>query len=229
MTRRLTKLVVFLLLGAIVNVAVAWGCAAWADVGTDYTEGISEDGTASLLRWSSNIGTLIYFERSHTATLDRTMRGSRRMDELSPYWLHLDVPSAAYQSGRIRVENSFTDARGWPALTMWSEYEWPAYGQTVVVKGGLPLSSRHSVSQLYFWPPLPRALPLRPIWPGFAFNTIFYAAILWLAIPGPFALRRFLRRKRGLCVACGYDLRHAEHEQCPECGMTIPLRIAIRS
>ncbi len=225
MKRPLLIIAICLLLGAVVNVAVAWGCAAWADVGTDYTEGISEDGTASLLRWSSNIGTLIYFERNRTATLNRTMRGSRRMDELSPYWLHLDVPSAAYQSGRISGENSFTDARGWPALTMWSEYEWPMSwseyewpASGIVVNGGLPLSSRHSVGQLYFYPPPPRALPLRPIWPGFTINTILYAAILWLVIPGPFALRRIIRRKRGLCVSCGYDIRHADHDACPECG-----------
>ncbi len=66
---------------------------------------------------------------------------------------------------------------------------------------------------------IPILLPLCPAWPGFAVNTVFYAAILWLVIPGPFALRRFLRRKRGLCVACGYDLRHADHEACPECGI----------
>ncbi len=61
-------------------------------------------------------------------------------------------------------------------------------------------------------------LPLRPIWPGFAINTIFYAAILWLLTLGPFNARRFIRRKRGLCINCGYDLRGAEHEVCPECG-----------
>ena len=38
-----------------------------------------------------------------------------------------------------------------------------------------------------------KALPLRPIWPGFAVNTLFYAALLWLLIPGPFVLRRFIR------------------------------------
>ena len=222
MRRRLLTIAIFLLAGAVVNVAVAWGCAAWANVGTDYTEGISEDGTASLLRWSSNIGTLIYFERNRTATLNRTMRGSRRMVELSPYWLHLDVPSAAYQSGRISMENSFTDARGWPALTMWSEYEWPPrlYGDgTIVIKGGLPLSSIHDVSSLYFWPPLPRVLPFRLIWPGFTVNTIFYSALLWLPF-APFTPRRLIRSRRGLCPACGYDLRHGEHGACPECGVT---------
>ncbi|MEE9296196.1 MAG: hypothetical protein V3W34_14715 [Phycisphaerae bacterium] len=64
----------------------------------------------------------------------------------------------------------------------------------------------------------PRAPPFIPVLPGFAINTLFYAAILWLVIPGPFALRRLIRRKRGHCIKCGYDLRHADHEACPECG-----------
>ncbi len=63
-----------------------------------------------------------------------------------------------------------------------------------------------------------KAVTLRPLWPGFALNTLFYSAMLWLLIGGPFVLRRHLRRKRGLCVACGYDLRHADHAACPECG-----------
>ncbi len=70
----------------------------------------------------------------------------------------------------------------------------------------------------------PRSIPVLPlaiIVPGFTVNTVFYAAILWLDIPGPFALRRVIRRKRGLCIKCGYDLRHAEHRACPECGVEV--------
>ena len=63
-----------------------------------------------------------------------------------------------------------------------------------------------------------RPLAVLPIWPGFAINTVFYAAILWLVIGGPFALRRHLRRKRGHCMRCGYDLGHADHRACSECG-----------
>ncbi len=59
-------------------------------------------------------------------------------------------------------------------------------------------------------------LPLRPIWPGFALNTLFYAAIPWLLIPGPFALRRFLRVRRGLCPKCAYPMGGSA--VCSECG-----------
>lgn len=30
--------------------------------------------------------------------------------------------------------------------------------------------------------------------------------------------RRFLRRRRGLCVSCGYNLRGLPQPRCPECG-----------
>jgi hypothetical protein len=56
------------------------------------------------------------------------------------------------------------------------------------------------------------------MWPGFIINTLFYAIILWLLILGPFVLRRHIRRKRGQCPKCGYDLRGIPGSGCPECG-----------
>jgi hypothetical protein len=35
------------------------------------------------------------------------------------------------------------------------------------------------------------------------------------------ARRTRLRRAAGQCESCGYDLRGAEHERCPECGETV--------
>jgi formylglycine-generating enzyme len=64
-------------------------------------------------------------------------------------------------------------------------------------------------------------LPLRPIWPGFAINTLFYAAILWLLFAAPFALRRRRRIKRGLCPKCAYPL--GTSDTCTECGTTVKL------
>jgi hypothetical protein len=61
-------------------------------------------------------------------------------------------------------------------------------------------------------------LPCGPLWRGFAINTLFYAIILSLLIPGPFVLRRVIRIKRGRCPKCGYDLRGAPGIGCAECG-----------
>jgi hypothetical protein len=64
-------------------------------------------------------------------------------------------------------------------------------------------------------------LPLLPIWPGFAINTVFYAAVLWMLFAVPLALRKRRRIKRGWCSKCAYDLRGrppATSTVCPECG-----------
>ncbi len=67
-----------------------------------------------------------------------------------------------------------------------------------------------------------RIFPLRPLLPGFVFNTLFYAGILWLLLPGPFVLRRFLRVRRGLCPKCAYPM--GESAVCTECGCELPKR-----
>ena len=65
-------------------------------------------------------------------------------------------------------------------------------------------------------------LPYQPIWPGFAINTMFYAAVLWLLFAAPLALRGVRRRrriKRGLCVACAYPI--GDSPVCTECGRPV--------
>jgi hypothetical protein len=62
-----------------------------------------------------------------------------------------------------------------------------------------------------------RRLPLRPIALGLTVNTALCTLVLWL-LELLLTSRRRLRRWRGRCLACGYDLRGAEHERCPECG-----------
>ena len=70
-----------------------------------------------------------------------------------------------------------------------------------------------------------RILPIRPIWPGFAVNTIFHAGVLWLLVFGPFAFRRLIRRRRGLCPACAYPM--GEAGVCTECGRPLPQRAVV--
>jgi hypothetical protein len=62
-------------------------------------------------------------------------------------------------------------------------------------------------------------LPTRPIWPGFLFNTLFYAGVLWMVLIGPRVLRRHMRRRRGLCPACAYPV--GVSPVCTECGQPV--------
>ena len=67
-----------------------------------------------------------------------------------------------------------------------------------------------------------RALPLRPLWPGFALNMLAFAALIWLSIRGAPLARRLLRVHRGLCPSCAY--RIGDSAVCTECGKALPNR-----
>lgn len=68
----------------------------------------------------------------------------------------------------------------------------------------------------------PRGLPLGIIGSGFLINSLFYGSILWLVIRGPVMLKRWARRRRGMCAFCGYQLAddygNSAVQGCPECG-----------
>ena len=78
------------------------------------------------------------------------------------------------------------------------------------------------------YPVAPQALFSRtPLLPG-RFQRAYFRFPLWFAfvvlaayptlafIRGP--VRRWRRRKRGLCVQCGYNLTGLTEPRCPECG-----------
>jgi len=166
---------------------------------------------------STDRGVLYYYSfwdtrSEHIDCNDVERSTDLRPDELAPSWAGLRTPpDTGYE---IRWVLAF----GWPVVSMWSDHGSPGHGGKYELWHGLRIA---------FLPPDPDeafvpAVPLNPIWPGFAVNTLFYAALLWLLIPGPFALRRFIRVRRGLCPACAYP--RGESDVCSECGKALPSR-----
>ena len=227
MKRRLLIVAAFLLAGAVVNVAVAWVCAVsiclskpgpslrvvkavlwelepdgnwrfWIIVRTK-NQGVWCDYS----HWDIRSGNIDHRQEIEPST-------DLRPDELAPSWASLRTPPDTDYASRL------VHAFGWPVVSMWRDYGRSGVGNRKVLLHGLPVT---------FLPPdgaFQRAVPINPIWPGFAVNTTFYAAILWLLICGPFVLRRFIRVKRGLCPACAYP--RGESDVCSECGKAIPSR-----
>ena len=203
MKRRIALLAIVLLVGAVVNVAVAWACTPIRPVGP--TRSLHEarrnpEGGWDfwLLEENRRPGGVHYWSYYELGVeLEDPQNSDPMPSEIAPAWGSLGAP---FESQR-ELDNREVHGSGWPTISMWSEY---AGGRGVI--RGLALEWGQP------------AMPLDAAWPGFAINTLFYATLLWLLIPGPFALRRFVRHRRGLCLACGYDLGHGEHDRCPECG-----------
>ncbi|MCH8260894.1 MAG: hypothetical protein IIC46_11885 [Planctomycetes bacterium] len=241
MRRRLTKLVVFLLLGAVVNVAVAWGCAlclplmpaesSLSRFAVTHDEApfwfVEERQRRGALRYlfsgvpfvfKNPPGTLLILPEEKPEEIEQFDLGD------VPRWSRFDLTTAPHTYFQEdKYFESFEDARGWPlvALCASGKFHNPEvvlYVDSLIVTSGIVIDDR---------PPTPmnyddwfdrRVLPLRPIWPGFALNTIFYAVIVWMMWSSTFAARRFMARRRGHCIKCGYGLRGEMSAGCPECG-----------
>ncbi len=207
MKRRLTKLVVFLLLGAIVNVAVAWGLAGFYPATFDRTKSSLSDEAR---RWASDKGVPYPVISSYNG--------------LGIRWVvvHKSVAATMVSGGieepMIDYAGMEVDA-GWPFVAM-HEQSWIDDAASSlhrrIYRTAVGLQSETTGSGPAVAPLRP--LPLYPALPGFLINTLLYAAISFGLFAGFGATRHSIRRKRGHCIKCGYDLRGADHEVCPECG-----------
>ena len=218
MKRWVTKLVVFLLLGAVVNVAVAWAITALTT-----WPGLPQQPVL-----------LMQIEWPRPVPQNWPLRADLTQGQVFGWRLHQYLAGVVEETpdGILLTYEQFVinvGSIGWPCLALqwelWLDHV-PPRGREV---GGSPRD--HGQPADTWWLSgvgLPfekfgfglrswKRLPVRPIWPGFAVNTVFYAALLWLLTLGPFTARRIIRHRRGLCIQCGYDLRGSP-DTCPECG-----------
>ena len=224
----------FLLLGAIINVAVAWGLAAVGPISAGPTSVVATgwrpwpiqvDGFPPLARQMDITESMgARRNRLWAWTMDASVRDADRADvqELAD---SKDVPVFVIQA-LDELDGAQAGAPGRFALEVWS-FGWPKlslrggeWGQgpdeltRFGVSNAIELTGRTAYGGK-------RYLPLLPLWPGFVINTIFCAAIVWMLFAAGGRMRRRRRIKRGLCPKCAYDLRGSDSKICPECGTAV--------
>jgi hypothetical protein len=230
MKRRLLKLCVFLLLGAIVNAAVSWGLAVRPIRNDSF---LSRDDRF-LRRVNTPSGGLNTHVRRVSGefwllqawdTFGSDL--SHRVDENAyqaalPWWSRCrDTEPAVELDAREASYSVYWEfGTGWPLLSLrcWSVDRWgDPHG--VVMSGGvlqLPTDWRNAHRS-------PRTIvPCIAILPGFAINTILYGTVCWLVFAVPFTLRLHLRIRRNLCPHCAYPI--GTNDVCTECGKAVTLR-----
>jgi hypothetical protein len=188
--------IVFLVLGAAVNVGVAWGLTLTG--APNYVRNLTSDETRGLLVSQTLVSSAGY--HSVGAWCDRSIgREQVFFREGKPVEPHDDAGDLARRlySAELKIwamNPVFLriDTSGIPSRSMRCWYRESPSG-ALEIRGGLAFRRR--------------VLPMCPIWPGFLANSAVYAAALWLLLLGSGAVKRSVRRRRGRCVDCGYDLR----------------------
>ena len=222
------RIFVFLILGAIVNVAVAWVLAiihptGWvlayvaAPIGSVSASPRSwlsaerrQDGAYDLVTFDDDLseGSLPVIAQSADSVGGQfaiRMTISEHLD--TPAWCFVKRATKGID-GRQQFDMVEEAARGWPFLSVRCETRSslrPPAAPCITEGVALALNGR--------------PVPALPIWPGFAINTVFYAFVLWLLFAAPFALRRWRRIKRGLCPKCAYPV--GTSDVCTECGARV--------
>lgn len=215
--RIVVRAIVFLVLGTVVNVAVAWAFAAAeslpaTNIGASGYVGHQERWSYSILEgWG--IEYIDLYRQYDSAT--HLMVDADVVNGL-PYWVSTHPPT----SREDEIDMLWAVAAGWPVRCVWGEYRFDGTAH-LRMRGGVALAGTLHHAGVG----VPRALPTKPIWSGIAINTIFYTAILWggwLVFPAVFLYRRRWRIKHGLCLACAYPI--GTSEVCTECGKPVKAR-----
>jgi len=221
--------------GAVVNVAVAWGCV------------FAAPATPVSIQWTEEVPSALPESWAYAASEWKGFGSRERRFHVMPAQFGGCGNSPEYEiPGGIRRVLADSNGRVESSDAERSVRYASLYCATIeVVDFGVPFQSvrfevaRPELSE--WWPgaPLyprgatqygllvrdngledrPTILPLRPLAPGFIFNTLFYALVLWLLFATPFAARRMVRRRRGQCEKCAYPI--GVSPVCTECGAAV--------
>jgi hypothetical protein len=207
---RIALVIVCLLLGAASNYPVAWVCAIWSQPDPSVFVSTPPSEIQQLER---------KFQSEHWNAIENS---NYRMQSFGKVLDHINGTKTVLS---LQV--------GWPLICVAGQCIFDEHLDERVMKWGLP--SENSLKSdkdseyrgiLRIPESFPRLgiekgqwLPFQPRFAGFAFNTLFYAALSWLVIRLPFESRRRLRGWRGLCGRCAYPI--GASTLCIECGTPV--------
>jgi hypothetical protein len=105
----------------------------------------------------------------------------------------------------------------------WRDREYVSFlGLSVARRGGPGGKRKISIHGFVHVPPEYRIRGMAVAVPSWMPAVILAPYPILAFVRGP--ARRWRRRRRGLCVRCGYDLEGNVSGVCPECGTTIEVR-----
>lgn len=203
------------IMGALTAVGVAWRIAQSPP---------EFDGAKSQARWSHATGPAWLYQtatapgaiRIRGQFASETAAGNRRTVEVEspPEWSEIANASLNATGATTKWEEAF----GWPRPALMSRIDLTPGGGINIVSG-ITLKRRAArIGQ-------PVYLPTRPIWSGLTMNAMVFAPAWWLIIVVLLLLfqiirkiPKWLRKRRGRCPQCGYDLRGKLDDGCSECG-----------
>ena len=170
----------------------------WIEEATVLLQAMQSEGDAGL---EEQVTTVTNFIRTASVDLDETVR-----KKINRLMILLTDRSSNY--------SQFVREAGWPFRALDAEARSdqslePRSRYAIdlgVIRGGLQKKTE-------LW------LPLRPRWPGFLLNTVFYTLILWpiSLLPGLYIHIR--RKSANKCPSCGTDI--GVDSVCEQCGQDL--------
>jgi len=204
--RLIVKACSLLLLGAILNLAVAWGPAVWFGLLNGCGVYSSPPTNEEIRWWNAVVSPGIDDEPPEVDRLD-----------FLPIGFDYETMNSNSEAGEVSAQRWRS---GLPLRSM-GHYSWAIKPKT------FDAPEWHGSWRLAFdmhhnggWTTV--EMPLTPLWPGFVVDTLVFAALAALILGGWRWMGRRWRLMRSRCPACNYPL--GTSPVCTECGAPLPAR-----
>jgi hypothetical protein len=230
MIRLVAWLALLILVGAGLNLAVAWAACLWArpvDQAAEVMIRFADPGVTETIYQPPEA------ERWLRPIYEQMVRGGFHIEQVRGAMLLVKATRSrarglelwAWMAPRAAASTSLAGVRaGWP----WRSFECRG-SLTVGLTSMPPLWSGALEPPDWLRPRnsragVPRMLPCGPIPSGVVAGSTFYASILFVLWSVPRQARRSWRHRRGRCPACGYPI--GTTDVCSECGKPVTPRPA---